>query len=29
MWGCVVECEGECGECEGSVRESVGLCGGV
>ena len=29
MWGCVVECEGECGAVWWSVRESVGLCGGV
>ena len=28
MWGCVVECEGECGAVWWSVRESVGLCEG-
>ena len=39
MWGCVVECDGECGAVWWSVRErwgcvvecdgEVGLCGGV
>ena len=29
MWGCVVECDGECGAVWWSVMESVGLCGGV
>ena len=35
MWGCVVECEGDCGAVWWSVRESVGLwwsegeCGAV
>ena len=28
MWGCVVECDGECGAVWWSVMESVGLCEG-